>query len=56
MGARSSFDVDDLRLAIAQAGAETERLSHLTEELLFLDWQLGVKPVPMSAMVILWPA
>ncbi|MDX6401626.1 MAG: two-component system, OmpR family, sensor kinase [Gaiellaceae bacterium] len=27
---------DELRLAIAQAGAETERLSYLTEELLFL--------------------
>jgi two-component system OmpR family sensor kinase len=36
LAARPGRRVDELRLAIAQAGAETERLTHLTEELLFL--------------------
>jgi signal transduction histidine kinase len=36
LAGRPGRSAADLRLAIAQAGAETERLSHLTDELLFL--------------------
>jgi heavy metal sensor kinase len=36
LAARPGRDADELRLAIGQAAAETDRLSHLTDELLFL--------------------